>query len=140
MRNERGMTLVEVLAALVLVGLAVTMFAALSKTASVHTNVEDRRSAALEIAENELNHWKERFKRDVTLPVFPYGYEPEASSGYTVRVLQGEPLGSEAEPASFYAGQLADVPASHVSMQTVVWRESKAQLLTVVVYWTEAGP
>ncbi len=139
LRNEKGMTLVEVLAALVLIGLAVTLFVSLSGTAALSSRTEDRRSEAMEIAENELNLWKGRLKAGEALPtVLPYIYPENAYPGYQVRLLAPRILNASTNPAALYDGQLAGL-SQHVSMQTIVYRSGQPHLVTIIVSW-EAGP
>ena len=138
MRNEKGLTLVEVLAALVLIGLAVTLFVTLSGTAAVSSQVEDRRSAALEIAENELNLWKGRLKAGEALPAIPSIYPDNAYPGYEVRLLVPQILNASTNLSSLYDGQLVGL-SRHVSMQTIVYRSGQPYLVTIVVSW-EAEP
>jgi prepilin-type N-terminal cleavage/methylation domain-containing protein len=138
-RNEKGVTLVEVLAALVLIGLAVTLFVSLSGTAALSSQTEDRRSAAMEIAENELNLWKGRLKAGEALPtVLPYIYPDTAYPGYSVRLLAPKILNASSDLSTLYDGQLAGL-SRHVSMQTIVYRGGQPHLVTIVVSW-EAGP
>lgn len=132
MRNERGLTLVEVLAALVLIGLAVTLFISLSGTVFLSGEVEDRRSAASELAENELNLWKAKLKSDAVLPVLPYIRQEGA---FTITVLPPQALNASTDPATLYSGQLSGVPPTRISMQTVLYQDGQPTLLTVVVSW-----
>jgi len=139
LRNEKGLTLVEVLAALVLIGMAVTLFVSLSGTAAVSSRTEDRRSEALEIAENELNLWKGRLKAGDSLPTaFPYVYTLAEQPEYEVRLPAPKVMNASTDFTALYDGQLAGL-SSRVSMQTVVYRSNQPQLVTVVVSW-EAQP
>lgn len=138
MRNERGLTLVEVLAALVLIGLAVTLFVSLSGTAAVSSQTEDRRSAAMEIAENELNLWKGRLKAGEALPVEPYIFPDNVYPGYEIRLLVPRILNASSDLTALYTGQLAGL-SRHVSMQSIVYRSGQPHLVTIVVSW-EADP
>lgn len=140
LRNEKGMTLLEVLAAMVLIGLAVTLFVSLSGTAALSTQTEDRRSEAMEIAENELNLWKGRLKAGEALPTeLPHIYPVNAYPGYQVRLLAPRILNASTNPAALYDGQLAGLPSRHVSMQTMLYRSGQPHLVTIIVSW-EADP
>jgi prepilin-type N-terminal cleavage/methylation domain-containing protein len=135
MRNEKGMTLVEVLAALVLIGLAVTLFISLSGTAAVSSQTEDRRSDAVEIAENELNLWKGRLKAGDALPaVLPHIYPGETYPGYEVRLLAPKIMNASTNVSSLYDGQVSGL-SRHISMQTIVYRSGQPHLVTIVVFW-----
>lgn len=137
-RNERGLTLLEVLAATVILSLVVLMFLNISSFSMMSNKNDDLRVNALHLAEQKLNEYRSTYTTAVPVlqnwadlnpaldPAIPYGVYVQQSS------LQNPPF----SPAVFTNRKL-------VSLQSIVlFRDVSTtpatlvpRILTVTVYW-----
>jgi prepilin-type N-terminal cleavage/methylation domain-containing protein len=80
MRSERGVTLVESLIAVAVLGIAIVVFVAGLSTGTISTSKSDRLSTAHELARSQLEHTK-----DAAYNAAPYAYPTVVPpAGYTV--------------------------------------------------------
>jgi prepilin-type N-terminal cleavage/methylation domain-containing protein len=89
-RSERGVTLVETLIAVAVLGIAIVVFVAGLSTGTVSTSHSERLSTAHELARSQMEHTK-----DATYNAAPYAYPTVVPpAGYTVTSNAGAiPLG-----------------------------------------------
>ena len=127
--NERGMTLIEVLAAVVILGIVVVAFMDISGYSLVANKKSDQFEEAMRLAESRLNIAKELVYTDPTNLLS----KTETVEEYTVIYQVSQDL---QQPEITY--QTAAFESEHVSMQSVVVYENKASLLTVTVTWGDA--
>lgn len=139
LRNERGLTLLEVLAATVILSLVVLMFLNISSFSMMSTKNDDLRVNALHLAEQKLNEYRGAYTVSVPIlqnwtdysnpavdPTSPYGLYVQQFG------LQNAPL----SPAVLTNRKL-------VSLQAIVlFRDISTtpvmlvpRVLTVTVYW-----
>ncbi|CAN7572151.1 type II secretion system protein [Paenibacillus sp. LjRoot153] len=137
-RNEKGLTLLEVLAATVILSLVVLMFLNISSFSMMSNKNDDLRVNALQLAEQKLNEYRSTYTAAVPVlqnwadlnpalvPTSPYGIYVQQSG------LQNPPF----SPAVFTNRKL-------VSLQGIVlFRDISTtpaklvpRILTVTVYW-----
>lgn len=138
-RNEKGITLIEVLAAVVLLGLAVMVFVNISGYTTLANVKSDNKTAALAIAEKVLNEKRTEYSKTV-----PYitgwtdvvSQSAEGSRTFKVIVQQTD-ITSPVYDKSKYQSR-------YVSLQSIVLFKQDAasgalipRLLTVTVSWEE---
>jgi type II secretory pathway pseudopilin PulG len=130
-RNEKGITLVEALAATVILSLVVLTFVTLSSTVSRADDRTDHSTEALRIAELNLNYARDFYIRNNTIPAdeFP----DSAEGGYEVEIQQTDLIGN---PAAYNTTSFGE---RHVSLQTIVFGGTPPipRLITVTVSWEE---
>jgi Tfp pilus assembly protein PilV len=127
-RNEKGLTLIEAVAATVILSMVVLTFVTLSGSVSKADHSNDTRNEALRIAELNLNYARDYFSKNNDVPSGPV----KVNLGYTT-VLQLTDLTSG--PDAYNASEFG---ANHVSLQSIAYHKNRAnqpQLITVTVSW-----
>lgn len=120
--NEKGLTLVEVLAATVILGILILAFLNISGYSSLSHLKSDQIIDAQRIAEEELSKARFYLKANNALPANP------VIPGYTI-ILQ---LTDFASPSNYNSSSFLE---EHYSLQAVVLVSSVPKILTVTVSW-----
>lgn len=125
LRSQRGMTLVEAMAASVILILVVFTFANISDYSFLAFRKNNRNAEALQVAEQQLNEAKTYLKLHQALP------QNTTQSVYTVKFQKSAWTG--ASPSYDMSGVLN----GHVSLQSVVLLGAAPALVTVTVSWSD---
>lgn len=150
MNNQKGITLIEVLAATVILTLVVVMFLNISSFSLVANKNDDDRITAIRLAEQTLNEYRRQLEKKV--PIMnnvisnqnwsAHEVTPEPVAPYRIYVQQNE-LSEEIYNTTVFANK------KHVSLQSIVLFEDRGnqshaanfklvpRKLTVTVYWGE---
>ncbi|MBO9606313.1 MAG: prepilin-type N-terminal cleavage/methylation domain-containing protein [Paenibacillaceae bacterium] len=125
MRNERGVTLIEALAAVVILGIVVSAFAAISNYTFLAGNHSDKQTNVQSLAKEQLDYAREY--------ALQHGDKPSDASleGYTITFQ----LTDLASPASYNQSYFQ---MNHYSLQGMVLINKTPKLLTVTVSWEGA--
>jgi prepilin-type N-terminal cleavage/methylation domain-containing protein len=126
--NERGLTLIEVLAAMTVLCILIFVFVDLSHFSAASEQRSSRFEEALRLAEAKLALAKSKAYTD---PASLFN-APETEGGYTI-IYQLTNLA--ASPEAYDRSAFRE---NHVSLQSVVQVGEGAALLTVTVTWGEA--
>lgn len=129
LNNERGLTLIEVLAAVVILGIVVVAFMDISGYSLAANKKSDRYEEAMRLAESRLNIAKDLVYSDPETIL----NSPKQEGEFTIIYQVSQDL---QQPAVSYTSD--DFESEHVSMQTVVNYANKASILTVTVTWGDA--
>lgn len=121
--NEKGLTLVEAMAATVILSLVVITFLNISGYSTLSNQKSDRRVEAQNIAEEQLSSARDYVRINNGLPANP------SVPGYSVTIQQTD-LGN---PAAY---NTTTFQPNHVSLQAVVLLSGIPKLLTVTVSWS----
>lgn len=134
MRNEKGLTLIEVLASMVLLSIIVIAFVQVSGYTSLADNKSDRKAEAYRIAENELNELRTLYTTPATIPDNASWTDPlpdTSYAGYTV-VVQKHELNDINQNQYNYT----NIETNHVSIQSIVlFTDNVPRVITVTVTW-----
>lgn len=132
-KNEKGLTLVEVLAAAAILGMIVTVFVTISGYTQLSFNKSDQKAASLRLAESKLNEIRNAIPVDPPIPNVGTQNQPTTPvSGFNVTVnetaLTSTPVYSTPIPEK-----------NQVSLQGVVLLNNNGtyvpRLITVTVSW-----
>jgi Tfp pilus assembly protein PilV len=129
-RNNKGITLLEVLAATVILGLVVLTFVSISQYKLLSDQKTDFQVEALSIAQNQLNIMRADLIN--TNKTVPAETTVSTNQAYTIRY---ELIAIDASSISF-----SPIPSASnsVSLQSMIYHENKPKLLTVTVYWVKS--
>lgn len=126
LKNERGITLIEVMAASVILGILVVSFLSFSGYSILAGKKSDRSTEAQRIAEKQLNIARQSISEDPTkLPAKP------TVPGYDVTIQATDLVNTINYVSTSFL-------ANHISLQAIVFMNSTPKVLTVTVSWS--GP
>ncbi|WP_158301532.1 type IV pilus modification PilV family protein [Paenibacillus mesophilus] len=123
--NEKGFTLLEVLAAVVILGIVIIGFVNLTNFNLISDRNSGRYDAALKIAEEKLNEARSQIKTGNA-----YTAAPAVPAPYTA-FIQDQPYTAAA--VTYNNSQFGN---SMASLQTVVYMNGAPRLLTVTISWS----
>jgi len=126
MRNERGVTLIEALAAVVILGIVVSAFAAISNYTFLAGNHSDKQTNVQSFAKEQLD-----YARDYALQTNTKPADTTTADGYKITFQ----LTALASPASY---DQSSFQTNHYSLQGMVLIDKTPKLLTVTVSWEGA--
>jgi type II secretory pathway pseudopilin PulG len=125
-RNEKGITLIEAVAATVILSMVVLTFVTLSGSVSKADHSNDTRNEALRIAELNLNYARDYFSKNNGVP------SGENINQYSIKIQLTNLMN---EPDAYNTSEFG---ANHVSLQSIAYHKNRAnqpQLITVTVSW-----
>ncbi|MGM7702195.1 type IV pilus modification PilV family protein [Pseudalkalibacillus sp. Hm43] len=119
--NQEGLSLIEVLATLVIIGIVFTLLFQSTDFLSTATSLHDHKKEAAQIAEQVLKEALEQQKEGIPQRI------PENIEGYSIDIS----VTKLAEPSN------PRTPQRHVSLSGVFSDEQTPKILTVTVSWGE---
>lgn len=125
LRNERGVTLIEALAAVVILGIVVSAFAAISNYTFLAGTHSDRQTNVQSLAKEQLDYARDYVLQTNTKPA------DTTADGYRITFQ----LTGLASPASY---SQSSFQPNHYSLQGMVLIDKTPKLLTVTVSWEGA--
>jgi prepilin-type N-terminal cleavage/methylation domain-containing protein len=128
LKNQKGVTLLEVLASTVILSLVVIGFITISNFGLVTNKNSDRSADAMNIAEEILNNARTDIK---TTGAWPTRVTPPTRDVFSAKI-QYAPI-NFTNPNVNYDTSLG---TRHVSLQAIVWLHAQPNLLTVTVSWS----
>jgi prepilin-type N-terminal cleavage/methylation domain-containing protein len=137
-RNERGLTLIEVLAAVVILTIVVLTFINFSSFSTLSTNKTDKKAGALRLAERTMNSLRDTVYTNATMmninslptPTLP----PDlVGSGYIITMSNSAVIANPSYSPALYPNK--------VSLQEIFILKnpsniSTTYLITIIVSWT----
>ncbi|WP_127579686.1 type IV pilus modification PilV family protein [Paenibacillus koleovorans] len=127
--NERGITLVESLAAAVILGIVIIAFVTVSNYSLLADTKSDRDIEVQRIAEEQLNLARDyALRHNGALPANP------EIEGYSVTLQQ-----TDFAPSATISYTTTAFGTNHFSLQGVILVNKAPKLLTVTVSWNEAS-
>jgi hypothetical protein len=126
-RNEKGLTLIEAVAATLILSMVVLTFVTLSSSVNHADHTTDQRNEALRIAELNLHYARDYFPRNNSVPNPPI----KDGQGYSVKIQLTDMVTG---PGNYSTTGFLD---NHVSLQTIAKHPDRAnpQIITVTVSW-----
>lgn len=131
--NERGLTLIEILAALVILSMLIVLVMNMSTFSIKSQGSSDTFSTATFIAEKELNRLRNQIKTNASYNVANFETDPIAPYTVMAQELNVPIDGSSPNYTAVPVGM------RHVSMQSIIYRGGLPRLLNVTVYWSETA-
>lgn len=136
LRNRRGLTLIEILAAMTILGLVVVLFASVSNYSTVRTSKGDIKYNALLLAENELKQLVYDINQTSNPEVGSQDAKfPVSINGYTIHVDEFPFAGSNHN----YKLSTPTDRTTQVSVQAIVnlynGATPESTIITVTVSW-----
>jgi prepilin-type N-terminal cleavage/methylation domain-containing protein len=132
LRNQKGLTLVEVLASTVILSIIILMFLNISGYSVLSNRKDDLRIDGLRLAERVLNEERSKLTSQI-LPVAWNYSGPTTEGPYTITVQHADLT------SAFNNYDRTAFKKNRVSLQSVILFENNAslvpQLLTVTVSW-----
>ena len=125
-KSEQGITIIEALAATVILGIVVVVFINLSSYSFLAEKKNDTDTALMRIAEEQLNLARDYVLRNGALPP-----TPATVSGYTVTVQ------STLATNLSYNYDESHFSDQNFSLQAMILLNNQPQLLTVTLSWEE---
>ncbi|HZG88498.1 type IV pilus modification PilV family protein [Paenibacillus sp.] len=126
-RNERGVTLIEAVAAMLVLSVVVIVFLNVSGYSALAGRQADKQQEARRIAEEQLHQWRALLLEDPS-PSLPYA---STTQGYAV-YIQSASVGNVQYETSAFGSR-------HVSLQAFALLGGQPEVVTVTVSW-EGGP
>jgi type II secretory pathway pseudopilin PulG len=135
-RNERGITLIEILAAVIILGITVAIFTNISQYLTNNSVKDDERTEALNIANLKLNSVVNALPSSSPFANINTQNASTTIDGYPVTV-------NETALTSMTGSSFSNIPAveRHVSLSSVVLMynsgtgQNEPRLITVTVSW-----
>ncbi|MCC2685283.1 MAG: hypothetical protein K0R75_2182 [Paenibacillaceae bacterium] len=135
-RNERGITLIEIMAAVVILSITVVIFTNISQYLSDNTVKDDKRTEALNIANQKLNSVVNAISSTSPFTGINTQNATTTIDGYPVTV-------NETALTNTTGSSFSNIPADerHVSLSSVVLMynsgtgQNEPRLITVTVSW-----
>jgi prepilin-type N-terminal cleavage/methylation domain-containing protein len=124
--NEKGLTLLEVLAAMTILSLAIMMFLNISGYSTQSNRKDSFRMEAIRLAEKTMNEKRDSYESSVPVFTDPVWASPQVSTEgkYTVTIQQTGMNASSYNRASF--------KKNSVSVQSVIIFKDSAQATTII--------
>lgn len=124
-KNQKGITLIELLAAMIILGVVVMSFVSISNYSSLADHRSGMQTEAMRLAEGKLN----TLRNEIT-PSDPIGSmnNTTVENGYTIKI-EDYPLNSVTHPASNRIVTVNAIVLMHNGTN------SEARLLTVTASW-----
>lgn len=133
LHNERGLTLLEVLAAMVILGIVIVALLNITGFTSLSTHKSTEFTDAYKAAEEKLSIVREYIRRTGQWPEEPERSSMLESSRYVVKIQHHE------WPLEDVVYDLAGLLEHRYSMQAFAWFEGAPRVVTVTVSWSD-GP
>jgi prepilin-type N-terminal cleavage/methylation domain-containing protein len=147
--NERGLTLIEVLAATVILSIVLTAFITVSNYTMASRSTSDKKTEALRLAEDVINKYRSTYANPSTgnLTVTSSTINtinviadpaPESTTDYRIKI-QHSKVESKTNTSASYS--LNNLKTNYVSLQSIVTAKNTTdntvtpRLLTVTVSW-----
>jgi prepilin-type N-terminal cleavage/methylation domain-containing protein len=128
LKNSKGLTLIEVLAAVAILGIVIAAFVSISNYSMLANQQNDREIEAIQIAENVVNDVRDFIARTGRFP----DAEPVSSDPKYHIYIQHSQL-RNMNSGDYDRSKFEN--KEHVSIQTIVYLNMEPRLLTVTVYW-----
>lgn len=124
LKNEKGLTLIEVLASVAILSIVVLAYINISDYTLLANHKSSKSVEALRIAEEQLNLARENFRVNQTIPT------NKIVDAYKV-IFQINNLPNSG------AYDTTEYESNHVSLQGIIAENSETRLLTVTVSWSD---
>ena len=131
-RNEHGVTLIEAVAAMVVLGFVVIVFLNVSGYSALAGREADKQQEARRIAEEQLNMWRAQLSADPNA-------EPDAQTVPQAATVQGYDVFFQRDAVDDVQYDASTFGPRHVSLQAFALLGGRPELVTVTVSWA-GGP
>jgi prepilin-type N-terminal cleavage/methylation domain-containing protein len=128
-KNQKGLTLLEVLAAIVILSLAVLLIVNISEYSSLAQQKDTIESRARVVAEDQLNAMRQHLRTHHTLP--SQLSETVTKGGVEFKVVI-HPLSNLLSPPVYATTEVLN---RQISLQSIVYVNNLVNLLTITVSW-----
>lgn len=121
--NENGLTLVEVLATIVILGIVITLFLSLSGYNQQATQINETEDQVMRLLENMLSEVRSNL---------------EINSGQAILETVQQKYNDAYKPYRFYVDTVQEVPSNCVhskSLATLVSIKDKIEFITITACW-----
>jgi prepilin-type N-terminal cleavage/methylation domain-containing protein len=148
-KNERGLTLIEVLAVTVILSIVLTAFITVSNYTMASRSTSDKKTEALRLAEDVINQYRSTYANPstgnlivtsstITTIIVIADPAPESTTDYRIKI-QHSKVESKTNTNTSYS--LNNLKTNYVSLQSIVTAKNTTdntvtpRLLTVTVSW-----
>ena len=137
LKNQRGLTLIDILGALAVLGIIMTAFITLSQYVTKADVKTERHTRALLLAEKTMQEQRSELENQSPIPMAGSIYETWSEEPFII-TIQDLPMGNTTQ--TDYTVPALD---NHYSVQTVILLlnggMAEPRLLTVTISWEETG-